>query len=160
MIHEHFNSVFSDPSPKIDSKLTEKDRLPSLGHIRIKSRGILNLLLSIDPNNASGPDNVPGKFLKICAYEIADIQASLDQGVVPPDWKDANITPLYKNKGDKTMPENYRPISLTSLTRKLLEHVVHSNIMTHFDKYSVLDPEQHGFRKISQLCYSAHIHFR
>ena len=45
------------------------------------------------------------------------------------------------------MPENYRPISLTSLTCKLLEHVVHSNIMTHLDKYNVLDKEQHGFRK-------------
>ena len=90
--------------------------------------------------------------MNICAYEIADIykvlfQASLDQGVVPPDWKEANVTPLYKNKGDKTMPENYRPISLTSLTCKLLEHVVHSNIMTHLDKYNVLDKEQHGFRK-------------
>ena len=154
MIHEQYNSVFSDPTPKIDPKLPEKDRLPSLGQIRVKSQGILKLLLSIDPNKASGPDNVPGKFLNICGYEIADIykvlfQASLDQGVVPPDWKEANVTPLYKNKGDKTMPENYRPISLTSLTCKLLEHVVHSNIMTHLDKYNVLDKEQHGFRKYS-----------
>jgi len=71
----------------------------------------------------------------------------LDQGVVPPDWKEANVTPLYKNKGDKTSPENYRPISLTSLTCKILEHVVHSTLMTHFDKFNVLDDAQHGFRK-------------
>ena len=70
----------------------------------------------------------------------------MDQGVVPPDWKKANIVPLFK-KGDKSLPENYRPISLTSLSCKLLEHVVHSNIMTHFDNFNVLDNAQHGFRK-------------
>ena len=81
-------------------------------------------------------------------------QASLDQGLVPPDWKEGNIVPLYK-KGDRALPENYRPITLTSISCKILEHVVHSNIMTHFDKFNVLDNAQHGFRKrrscISQL---------
>ena len=81
-------------------------------------------------------------------------QASLNQGVVPPDWKNANIVPLFK-KGDKSNPANYRPISLTSLTCKILEHVVYSSVMTHFEKYSILDDAQHGFRKnrscVSQL---------
>ena len=81
-------------------------------------------------------------------------QASLDQGTVPQDWKEADIVPLFK-KGDRSRAENYRPISLTSLSCKLLEHVVHSNIMTHFDNFDVLDDAQHGFRKkrscISQL---------
>ena len=81
-------------------------------------------------------------------------QASLDQGVVPPDWKTANVVPLFK-KGDKSKPENYRPISLTSITCKVLEHVVFSSIMSHFDKFSILDDAQHGFRKnrscVSQL---------
>ena len=80
--------------------------------------------------------------------------ASLSQGVVPPDWKTANIVPLFK-KGDKSNPANYRPISLTSLTCKILEHVVFSNFMSHFEKYSILDNAQHGFRKnrscVSQL---------
>ena len=81
-------------------------------------------------------------------------QASLNQGIVPPDWKTANIVPLFK-KGDKSNPANYRPISLTSLTCKILEHVVFSNFMTHFEKYNILDNAQHGFRKnrscVSQL---------
>ena len=81
-------------------------------------------------------------------------QASLDQGVVPPDWKTANVVPLFK-KGDKSKAENYRPISLTSITCKVLERVVFSNIMSHFDKFKVLDDAQHGFRKnrscVSQL---------
>ena len=107
--------------------------------------GIQKLLSNLDPNKAVGPDNIPGKFLKLCAPIMADIysilfQASLDQGMVPPDWKTANVVPLFK-KGDASLPENYRPISLTSLTCKILEHVVFSNFIAQFEP--VLDNTQH-----------------
>ena len=64
--------------------------------IKITRNGILKLLLNIDPNKAVGPDQIPGHFLKLCTDEIADMyivlfQASLDQGIVLPDWKIANI---------------------------------------------------------------------
>ena len=112
---------------------------------------MLKLLLNININKAVGPDGIPGRLLKLCAHEIVDslitiFQASLDQGVVPDDWKDANIMPLFK-KGDKTSAENYRPISLTSVTCKLLEHIIHSNVMRHFDQFNILNDDQHGFRK-------------
>ena len=42
---------------------------------------------------------------------------------------------------------NYRPVSLTSITCKLLEHIVHSNVIQHFYRYDVLSDNQHGFRK-------------
>ena len=95
----------------------------------------------------------------MCAHELVDVyqilfQASLDQGIVPSDWKEANVVPLFK-KGDRCKAENYRPISLTSLSCKLLEHVVHSNIMRFLEEFDVLDDSQHDFRKkrscISQL---------
>ena len=41
--------------------------------------GILKLLLNLDPNKAVGPDEVPGKLLKLCAYEIVDIYVILFQ---------------------------------------------------------------------------------
>ena len=159
LIHEQFDSVFSNPFPKITHTFDKKDRLPNIHAIRINRPGLLKLLLNLNPNKANGPDNVPSQFLKTFAHEVVDMylvlfQASLDQGVVPPDWKEGNIVPLYK-KGDRSLPENYRPITLTSISCKILEHVVHSNIMTHFDKFNVLDNAQHGFRKkrscISQL---------
>jgi hypothetical protein len=52
---------------------------------------------------------------------------------VPQDWRDANIVPLFK-KDERHLASNYRPLSLTSITCKILEHIVHSNIMDHFDK--------------------------
>ena len=159
LIHRQFDSVFSNPSPPIETSFSDTEKFPSMDKIHITSPGIKKILEKLDPHKALGPDNIPGIFLKICAANMADIfsflfQASLDQGVVPPDWKTANVVPLFK-KGDKSQPENYRPISLTSITCKVLEHVVFSSVMSHFDKFSILDDAQHGFRKnrscVSQL---------
>ena len=58
----------------------------------------------------------------------------------------AHIVPVFK-KGDRGSVENYRPISLTSVTSKILEHIVHSSIMDHLDKHSSLNPFQHVFRQ-------------
>ena len=87
----------------------------------------------------------------MCAHQIYPVytilfQASLHQGRIPNDWKEAHIVPVYK-KGDTTNAENYRPVSLTSVTCKLLEHIVHSNVMEHLTKNDALTDVQHGFRK-------------
>ena len=106
---------------------------------------------NININKATGPDDIPGHLLKICALELHEVftilfQSSLDQGTIPNDWKSAQIFPLFK-KGDKSSAENYRPISLTCISCKLLEHIVHSTIMDFLDSLNFLTPLQHGFRQ-------------
>ena len=56
------------------------------------------------------------------------------------------LTSLYK-KGDKSLPCNYRPVSLTCVPCKLLEHIICSNIMAHMDEYKLLSDRQHAFLK-------------
>ena len=46
----------------------------------------------------------------------------------------------------RTDPGNYRPISLTSICCKLLEHIIYSSISKHLSSFSILSPHQHGFR--------------
>ena len=121
-----------------------------MAKISISKAGVLKLLLNIKDNKATGPDGIPGDLLKICANELAEpltllFQASVDQGRLPEAWKQAFIVPVFK-KGDRRRVENYRPISLTSVTSKLLEHIIHSSIMDHFDRHSTLNEFQHGFR--------------
>ena len=72
--------------------------------------------------------------------------ASLQTGTVPNDWKQANITPVFK-KGEQFKASNYRPVSLTCVCLKVMEHVVVSQVMGHFDQYNILVDCQHGFRK-------------
>ena len=72
-------------------------------------------------------------------------QASLDQGIVPLDWKKAFVVPIYK-KGDRLLPENYCPISLTCVVCKTLEHIISTNIQTHLSRHNIIIDHQHGFR--------------
>ena len=113
--------------------------------------GVLKLLNNLKENKATGPDGIPGRLLKMCSNEITDVlclifQSSLNQGCIPSDWRKANIVPIYK-KDDKHKVENYRPISLTSVTSKILEHIIHSSVMTFFEDQNTLNHRQHGFRK-------------
>jgi hypothetical protein len=65
---------------------------------------------------------------------------SLQTGVVPLSWKEANVTPIFK-KGAKTAPENYRPVSLTSV----LESLIKDEMLKHLKKHGLLKRSQHGF---------------
>ena len=48
---------------------------------------------------------------------------SLQEGIVPLEWKEANIIPLFK-KGSRNKSVNYRPVSLTSVICKVLEQII------------------------------------
>ena len=74
-------------------------------------------------------------------------QASIKQSIVPTEWKQAHISPIFK-KGDRSLPLNYKPISLTCVCSKykLLEHIIYSAIMKHLTTHNILTDAQHGFR--------------
>ena len=78
-------------------------------------------------NKASGPDGVPTYLLRELSHELAPIlaslfQQSLDQGQLPNDLSKGNVVPILK-KGKRSLASNYRPLSLTSVTSKILEHI-------------------------------------
>lgn len=101
-------------------------------NIHISVQGVKKQLEKIVVTKACGPDLIPARVLKESASEIAPIlaeifQQSLDSGKLPSAWKDANVSCIYK-KGQRSNPENYRPISLTSLVCKVLEHIICSQV--------------------------------
>ena len=58
------------------------------------------------------------------------------------------MTPIFKGGDkDRSKAENYRPISLTPITCKFLEHIIHRNIICHLDQQRMLTDVQDGFRK-------------
>ena len=123
----------------------------SLSDIDINIAGVTKLLKEINPYKATGPDCIPAKLLKEMAEELSPslaliFTASLQQGKIPQDWKKALVTPLFK-KGDQNNPTNYRPVSLTSICCKLLEHIIHSNVITHLNAHNIISDTQYGFRK-------------
>ena len=66
--------------------------------------------------------------------------------MLPEDWKKALITLVYKKKSRIDLA-NYRQVSLTCISRKILEHFVNRQILNHLDAYKILVDSQHGFRK-------------
>ena len=118
--------------------------------LQISNSGVLDQLNKLNPSKAQGPDGIPPWFLNTYAAQLAPIlqnifQLSVDSSQVPEAWKNANVTAIYK-KGSRAEAANYRPISLTSVASKLLEHIIHSHVMKHLEKHNILTDSQHGFR--------------
>ena len=117
--------------------------------IQISVKGIEMLLKSLNPHKGAGPDQFKPIVLQALHAELAPIlqvifQKSLDSGKLPHIWKEANMFPIFK-KGDKSDLANYRPISLTCVFCKVLEHIVASNLTKHFANSNILFELQHGF---------------
>ena len=59
--------------------------------------------------------------------------------------KVSKIKPLFK-KGDVTLLNNYRPISLLPCVSKIFERVLFNQLYEYFDRNDLLT-HQYGFRK-------------
>ena len=163
LLSEQFSSVFT-VEDLTDIPVAGRDPKPGISGLTVTIPGVIKQLQSLKPNKASGPDGIPPWFLKEYAAEIGPMlaaiyQASVDSGRVPSKWKHANVCSVYKNEG-KSNPANYRPISLTCIASKVLEHIIHSHIMKHLEQYSILTDVQHGFRAkrstVTQLILTIH----
>ena len=122
-----------------------------MGDIVVFKDGVIKLLKDLNPSKALGPDELHPRVLKELATELGLVfahlfQQSMDTGEIPKEWSLANIWPLFK-KSDRSLSCNYRPVSLTCVPCKLLEHRVCSKIMAHLDGYKLLSDRQHAFRK-------------
>ena len=65
-----------------------------------------------------------------------------ESGVVPEDWRSAEIVPLYKSKGERTECSNYRGISLLSVVGKIYAGMLVNRV--HKMTEGLIDDEQGG----------------
>ncbi|CAM4532923.1 unnamed protein product [Caretta caretta] len=108
-------------------------------------------LEQLNGTKSGGPDNLLPRILKELAHEIAsplarNFNESVNSGVVPYDWRIANIVPIFK-KGKKSDPGNYRPVSLTSIVGKVLEKILKDKVVKDIEVNGNSDKIQHGFTK-------------
>ena len=161
ILNEQFQSVFTkedDSCPQLEGA----SHLP-IPTLDISVEGVRKLLSELRVNKASGPDNIiPNRVLRELADELAPalhlvFTQSLSSNQLPSDWRNANISPIFK-KGDRHVASNYRPVSLTSVCCKMLEHIVVKH--NHLDNHGILNKRQHGFRRKhsteSQLLITLH----
>ena len=134
LLNSQFQSIFSRLSPlKLGQMCTKKihnffqENIPenitrlcsTMQEIKTDLNGVLKLLSNLKPDKAAGPDSIKPVVLKQLKTEIAPVicllfEKTLRTGLIPADWKKAQVCPLFK-KGDKTEPSNNRHISLTCI---------------------------------------------
>ena len=97
-----------------------------------------------------GPDLLHPRVLRtledmLCGPLNHIFNKSAETGIIPADWKSANVTAIRK-KGNRQEPGNYRPISLTSVVCKTMERLIKGNIITHLEGNNLIGDSPHGFR--------------
>jgi hypothetical protein len=152
VLNNYFSSVFTIENkmniPNVDIQQTNNDTTFTDYYITIED--VERAINKLKINKSPGPDLVYPVLIKNLCNEVAPIlqeifNLSLKTGNIPNDWKRANITPIFK-KGDKSLPENYRPISLTSIIGKLMETILCEQIRKYIEGNNIIGDSQHGFR--------------
>jgi len=150
---EAFNDLFASVFTREDllTVPTVDIKNPSsvLSSIVISEVNVQKILKNLRPDKSPGPDNIHPRILKECANELAGplatlFRSTMEQSQLPREWKDAHVTPVYKN-GTRTSANNYRPISLTSVCCKVLEKLIRDAVLDHMLQNKFLSDKQHGF---------------
>ena len=122
-----------------------------MDNIHFEENIVYETLCKIDISKSCGPDAIPGVLLKEGAPWLVEpitnlFILSMSLSLLPQDWTRAHITPVYK-RGSPHLPANYRPISLTSLVVKIMEHLIFNAVVDHLNGYNFFSCSQHGFRR-------------
>jgi hypothetical protein len=151
---DEFSDIFnvrSEVHRSDDSHSRLLDCLENAEDLLIDKAGILNILNSLDLSKPKGPDGIPPQLLRMFSSQVAEFlfvifNSSVRHGYVPNDWRTSEIIPVHK-KGNKSLVCNYRPISITSIPCKILEHILVSSIYSQISDDRLLSGNQHGFRR-------------
>ena len=148
LLNDYFVSVFTKESP-LEGICGDSSSSFYMDDVVFSEELVCNKLRSLKASKSPGPDGIHPAILHECS-EILSVplciifQKCLDSSFVPADWKVANVTPIFK-KGNRSLPCNYRPVSLTSVVCKVMESVVKDCMLKYLLDNGLLLLSQHGF---------------
>ena len=70
---------------------------------------------------------------------------SISSAIFPKDWKKALVTPIFKGKGSKHDPTNYRPISVTSTLSKIFESAINKQLLDYLNLNNIITSDQSAY---------------
>ena len=127
-----------------------KDIHSSFTFMNIDEDAINKIIYNLPPKSSSGCYGISTKLLKVIAPVIIKpltllINQVLNTGTFPDKLKIAKVIPIFK-KGDPSLFENYRPISLLPAISKVVEKIIALQLSSYFEKNKLLFDNQYGFR--------------
>jgi len=136
-----FTNEMTDSLPSVMQPFRGTDN-EILSSFKITTEMVRNKLASLKMNKASGVDQVSTNMLLELSPVIVDVVTELFNKLlasadVPPEWKLANVTPIFK-KGSKSSPSNYRPVSLTVVLCKIFKSILRDKIVEHLEKHELI----------------------
>ena len=151
ILNTFFASCWNSMEQPLDDDTHHTAGLSQFEDTFVSAEEVFNLIINLNTDKASGPDGISALMLKATANSIASPLAelfslSLRTGKFPKLWKLANVVPIPKSN-DKSDPSNYRPVSLLSIVRKILEKIVYSRLWEHIVEHAPLSVCQWGFQK-------------
>ena len=156
VLNNFFQSVFTcEPDDDLPKPPTYNVKT-ELRDFEITAQEVNKLLKGLKTNKSAGMDGIPAILLVEAAEELTEpvtsiFRKSLEEGHMPNDWRKASITPIFK-KGNRSSPNNYRPVSLTSILCKVMETLVKKKILEHLTENDLICKEQHGFTPGRSCC--------
>ena len=102
----------------------------------INESEVENAIKKLKLNKAPGPDGITNNAIKQAKDTLKTLYTALfngimETGTLPSQWKVANMQLLFKGKGSKTDPNNYRTLAMENTQMKLLASIVNTRISTH-----------------------------
>ena len=144
-----FKSVYRNPTSAQCQEAQSIRGMPTISEISVREADVLRELKSLKKHKSAGPDGIHPAIVQPLAEILAGpvfalFRQSLEQAVLPDDWREATVVALHKS-GSKLKADNYRPVSLTSILCKCLERVVRTQICEYLVNHRLITPVQHGF---------------
>ena len=151
VLNKYFSSVYTTGNSNLNVDVSQITNYPEIEDIVVTEDIIRELIAELDITKSTGHDGIPSfliqKFSDIFTPILTTIfKRSYREGIVPKALKIANVVPLHKG-GDKTSPDNYRPVSLTPVIAKIFEKIIKKSVEEHVTREQILSNQQHGFRK-------------
>ena len=152
-LYDHFKSL--NEQPNNGNREISADEIPDeadeILNNDFTSIELKKLSKKLKNNKSSAIDNVINEFLKYSPEIYKELilklfNLILKTGIIPSEWCISFISPIYKNKGEKSDPNNYRGISIISCLGKLFTAFINERFTKFADLNEIIGEEQAGFR--------------
>ena len=162
---ELFNFFFPEKVKKLAASIKKHEGIEPLEKLRekmkdlnlnfelkeVEEKDVMRILKKLKNKSSTGLDGISAEVMKmgaevLCVPLTLIINVSIVSGQFPTAWKESKCVPLFK-KGDRRQKENYRPVSLLSVSGMVLEKIVADQIEDFFERNKLFGSFQFGFRK-------------